>query len=437
MKYFLAALFVIVSPLVAAQENVLSFNPESGFYTDSVEVIINSAVSGEIYYTLDGSIPDSSDQKYNSAIVLNKTRVLRAILYSDELPDSVVHTSTYFINEETTLPVVSISTNPENFFSNETGIYVEGTNGITGYCSNSPRNWNQDWERPVYLSYFGEDKENKFNINAGVKIGGGCTRLYDEKSLDIYFRSQYGESKLRYHLFEDKDIDTFNRLSLRSGGQDWYRAIIRNSALQTITRNSMDLGFQSYKMVIVFLNGEYWGIHILREKQNEDFLESNYGFDADSIDILKLNQEIKEGSADHYKNMIDFIKNNDLSVKENYEWVGTQMDIDQYIDYQIAEIFFANGDWPGGNIIYWKPQKPDAKWRWLMYDLDMGFGSHSYGEYDTNSLELASSETEVYYANPTWSTFLFRNLLKNEEFRNEFMQRYNIHMVSTFDKDRM
>ena len=108
MKYFLAVLFVIVSPLVAAQENVLSLSPESGFYTDSVKVIINSAVSGKIYYTLDGSMPDSSDQKYNSAIVLNKTRVLRIILYSDELPDSVVHTSTYFINEETTLPVANI-----------------------------------------------------------------------------------------------------------------------------------------------------------------------------------------------------------------------------------------------------------------------------------------------------------------------------------------
>ena len=71
-----------------------------------------------------------------------------------------------------------------------------------------------------------------FSIPLGVKIGGGCTRLYDQKSLDIYFRSDYGLPRLNYPLFSDKPITEFNRLSLRNGGQDWYRAMIRNTFLK-------------------------------------------------------------------------------------------------------------------------------------------------------------------------------------------------------------
>ncbi len=436
ISFFVFALHLILPLQTSAQE--LFLEPKSGFYQDSLEIKRGNIVdSVKIYYTLDGSVPDTSSLVLPDSITITETSVLRAVMYSEGFEDTVEAFRSYFVNEATELPVLSITSDPDGFFSDERGIYVEGTNGISGYCRSTPKNWNQDWERPVRFEFFEKDRNQGFSIDAGVKIGGGCTRLYPQKSLDIFFRSEYGASKLNYQLFEDKPITEFDRLALRNGGQDWHRAMIRNAAIQSMVRDRMDLGYQAFKPVVVFLNGEYWGIHILREKQNEDFIESNYGYDENELDILTQNAKVKEGSADHYNAMIDFITANDLSIEENYRWVEQQMEIDQYIDYQITQIYTANGDWPGGNIIFWRPQIEGGKWKWVLYDSDMAMNSHSRGQVDDNSLYLATSTNSDYYANPPWATLLFRSLLTNEEFKNKFIQRYSAHMWTTFKPSRM
>lgn len=413
-------------------------NANSGFYSDSITISVQTFPDTlKAYYTLDGSIPDTDDLTLEDSVTIYETSVFRVATFSPDLLDTSLVSKTYFIDETTELPVLSVTSDPDNLFSDERGIYVEGTNGTTGYCRTSPRNWNQDWERPASLEFFEKDRSEGFAIDAGIKIGGGCTRIYDQKSLDIYFRSDYGFSKLNYQVFEDKPITEFDRLALRSGGQDWYRAIVRNAATQSMVRGRMDLGYQAFKPVTVFINGEYWGIHMLREKQNEDFLESNYGFDENEIDILTGSANVKEGSSDHYDAMIDFIGDNDLSVSGNYDWVSDQMDIDQFIDYQIAQIYWANGDWPANNIIFWRPQIPGGKWRWLLYDVDMSMGSHSRGVYDTNMLQKLTTTSGTPYESPSWATFLFRNLLKNQDFRNKFVQRYSMHIHTTFEASRM
>ncbi|MFA5670348.1 MAG: CotH kinase family protein [Balneolaceae bacterium] len=415
-----------------------SISPESGFYSNQVQAdLLDVPTSYSAYYTLDGSVPNTSSPVFANPIALTKTTALSVALFSPDLSDTVYLFRNYLINEPTELPVLTITSDPEGWFSPETGIYVDGVNGIPGYCRDTPKNWNQEWERPAHLEFFEQNRAEGFAINAGIQIGGGCTRIYDQKPLGIYFRKQYGESRLNYHLFKDKNINSFNRLALRNGGQDWHRAMIRNESIQAIVRDHMDVAYQAFKPVVVFLNGDYWGIHILIEKKNEDFIESNYGFNADSLDILKNRNTVKEGSADHYNAMIDFMENNDLSVEANYQWVADQMDISQFIDYQIAEIFFANGDWPSGNIIFWRPQRPDGKWRWLMYDMDMSMGSHGNGVYDSNNLEFVTSPVKTNSTNDPWATLVLRKLLENTEFRNTFIQRYNVHMQTTFDKAKM
>lgn len=433
---FLLSLF-FATQVHAQVQNGISVT-ESGFYSDSVVVQIDGAPeTASVFYTLNGESPDTSDTLFQDSLTIHHTSVLRVMILGENNADTSLFFRSYFIDEPTELPILSITTNPADFFSDSAGIYVEGTNGISGYCSSSPRNWNQDWERPVHLAFFEKNKTPGFSVNAGVKIGGGCTRLYDQKSLDIYFRGDYGLKKLNYPLFEDKPFTEFDRLALRSGGQDWYRAMIRNASIQAMVKDRMDLGYQAFKPVAVFINGEYWGIHILREKQNEDFIESNYGYDENELDILTGNANVKEGSDIHYQALIDFIQNNDLAVQENYDWVSQQMDIDQYIDYVFTEIYMANGDWPANNIRFWRPQSPDGKWRWIMYDMDMTMNSHTYGQYDSNSLELVGTTNTIYYANPEWSTLLFRSLLTNETFRNKFIQRYSIQIQASFAPARL
>ncbi|KAA3618714.1 MAG: T9SS C-terminal target domain-containing protein [Calditrichaeota bacterium] len=419
---------IVVEPVVLLK---------SGFYEgiQQLEITVN-APRTFIRYTTDGSIPGDSSAIYSSPLTIAQTTVIRAQAFRQGYIPSAVVTSSIFIDESVSLPVFSVVTDPENLWDDQTGIYVEGENGVAGYCSSDPKNWNQDWERPVHLSFFEKDRVTGFELDAGMKIGGGCTRKYPLKSLAIYARSEYGASKIEYPLFADKNITSFNNLVLRNGGQDFYRTIFRDGLMQTLVKNKMNIDWQAYRPVVVFLNGEYWGIHGLREKHNEHFFAQNYGLDADKIDLLVGNASVKTGSADDYKSLISFVNNNDMNVPQNYAFVKTQMEVDEYINYQISEIFYANVDWPANNIKFWRPQSAGSKWRWLLFDTDLGFGAHPQGQYFSNTLNLVTSGVQTYYANPTWSTLLFRKLLTNDEFRAEFIQRFAAHMVTTFESGR-
>ena len=414
------------------------FSLNAGFYSGTQYLTLTHADPlVKIYYTTNGSEPDEFSTQYTSPIVITKNAIVRAASFKNDSYASKIITCSYFINENITLPVVSLATDSANFFDNKIGIYVEGTNGVSGYCVSEKRNWNQDWERPVHMELFEKDKALGFSLDLGVKIGGGCTRKYDQKSLAIYARSVYGESKINYKIFPDKPIDKFNNINLRNSGQDWYRTLLRDGLTQSIVKDKMDIDWEAYKPAVLFLDGGYMGIYGIREKHNEHYLAENHDVNADSVDLLVNKMEVKNGSAQNYSALINYIGKNDLALPKNYEYVKNQVDIDEYINYQILEIFFANIDWPGGNIKYWRPQRPGGKWRWIMFDMDLGFGAHNLGQYNSNSLAYATSETQDYYANPTWSTLLFRNLLKNEEFKNKFIQRFAYHMNTTFEVKRV
>ncbi|MGE5365363.1 MAG: CotH kinase family protein [Bacteroidota bacterium] len=414
------------------------FSLNSGFYSGRQTLTLSTDnTAGFVRYTLDGSVPSVSSPVYTKPIVLDSTTVVRAqACRTDQLGGNIV-TRTFFINESSTLPVVSLVSDPKNLWDDMTGIYVEGKNGIEGYCSTTPKNWNQDWERPVSIEYYDENKQLGFQLNAGMKIGGECTRKYPQKPLAIYARSIYGSGKINYRLFASKNIESLNNIVFSNAGQDWYRAMFRDCLVQNIIQGQMDIDYLAYKPSVVFINGEYWGIHHIREKHNEHYIEANYGIDPDKIDILSNNQEVNEGSGEHYKRMMDFVSASDLTLPANYDSVKKQMDIDEYINYMVTEIFFSNADWPGGNTKYWREQGEGNKWRWIIYDTDLGFGAHPMSQYNTNTLTNVLSPTSTYYANPSWSTLLFRKLMTNTDFKNQFAQRFIASVQTVFKAERM
>jgi hypothetical protein len=413
------------------------FSLESGFYK-SVQTLdlIPGDPADTLFYTTDGSEPTPGSSRYTMPMAIDTTVVIRARSFRKGYLPGAIITRSYFIDFETTLPLVSIATNPANLWDDEIGIYVVGTNGIVGHCSTEPRNWNQEWERPMNMQLFEADGSPVFQIDGGMRIGGGCTRKYPQKSLAIYTRSEYGAATINYRVFPDKPIDSYNNLMLRNSGQDWWRAIMRDGYLHSLIKDRTSIDWIAYKPAILFLNGEYWGLNAIREKHNEHYLESNYGIDPDRVDILTGNATVANGTAENYEAMISFIETHPLSNDENYAWVSTQMDMNEYIDYIIAEIYFANVDWPANNIKFWRQQGTNHKWRWIMFDTDLTFGAHGSGQYDSNTLNLVTSEVQTYYANPPWSTFLLRKLLENEQFKNEFIQRCASHMNTTFTPSR-
>jgi len=404
---------------------VPQFSLPGGFYQGSQTVELSAVSPGAVIrYTLDGSIPGPGSTLYSAPLNVSSTTVIRARSFETGYLPSPVMVQTYFIDQDFTLPVISIATEPANLWDDEIGIYVEGTNGIPGNGSDTPKNWNRDWERPINLEFYESDGNPGFNMQAGVKIFGGFTRKKPQKSLAIYARDRYGSDTVDYQLFADKSIDEFKTFLLRSSGNG-QKTMFRDAMMHTLVKH-LDIDLQAYRPAIVFLNGDYWGIHNIREKLNEHYLDSNHDVDPNNVDLLEKYGKVHAGDADHYEALLDFVETNDMTLPQNYEYIRTQMEVDEYLTYQIAELYYANTDWPDNNIKFWRPKTATGRWRWLLYDTDFGF---QMAKIDRDKIPVETDDEEA--------TILLRNLLENPDFQNDFIQRFASHINITFQPDRV
>ena len=409
------------------------FSQEGGFYPGPVLVtLMTSSPTATIRYTTNGTWPDKGSEVYDAPITISENTVLRARAFEDGFLPGLVSTVTYFVDEKPTLPVISLSTDPSYFFNSRYGIYVVGTNGVAGNCVDSAVNFNQPWERAVNMEYFLPEGQCKVNQVVGVKIAGRCSRTRTIKSLGIYSREKYGKVGIEgVQFFNSKTLDSPKDLLLRNSGTECYSTYLRDGFMQTLVMDRMDLDFQAYQPVTVYINGRYWGIHNLREKMNEHYVESNYGIDPQSIDLLEYNtisdyDMIIQGDSSLYNQFLLYIKHHDLRIPENYEYVKSQMDVNEFMNILIANIYFENEDWPNNNNKFWRQRIPEGKWRWYMFDLDFGFG---YWPRSGNTVEWVfgrAPDSEIAF-----------NLKSNAEFRNEFIQRMASHLNTTFLTERV
>lgn len=410
------------------------FSVPGGIYPNKKILYLSVNLEGaSIHYTDDCTEPTTQSPVYTSPILIGETKVIRARVYKNGYIPSHMVTQTYCINEISPLPVISLTTCPINLWDENYGIYAMGPNAEPEVPYLGANFW-QDWERPIHFEFFGADGRCLYSADGGVRIFGGWSRASPQKSLALFARREYGPEEFSYPFFPDKPIQTFQSLLLRNSGNDWGVSMFRDPLMHTLVK-STSLVIQAYRPVVVYLNGEYWGIHNLREKLNEHYIASNYGFDPDNLDILEFYQGVIQGDSDHYVQMINFIIFNDMANPEYYEMVKTDMDVDNFIDYQVAEIYFANTDWPGSNIKFFRPRTEDGLWRWLLFDTDAGFSFYDDFAYMHNTLEFATAPDGPPFPNPPWSTLLIRNLLVNEEFRNSFINRFADYVNTIFHED--
>ena len=175
----------------------------------------------------------------------------------------------------------------------------------------------------------------------------------------------------------------------------------------------------------------YWGILNIREKVSEHFLAQHHNTNPDDIDILENFAEIVHGDNLDYLALYSFIANNNLAIPINYEYVKNKMEVDNFIRYFVSQIYFANIDWPGNNIKYWRNGN-NGKWRWIMFGMDKGFGLYETDMHMHNTLEFATAPDEI-WPNPPWSTLFLRKLLENPSFKNEFISCFADYSNSIFD----
>ncbi|MFY0601550.1 MAG: CotH kinase family protein [Cyclobacteriaceae bacterium] len=409
----------------------VAYSVAGGLYGGALELELSTSDAEDlIYYTQDGSSPDEGSILYDGSIAIESTMVIRAIATSPTSLKGKVSSQTYIVGaSHGALPIVSISTDSDNLWDWETGIYELGPNAQNNIPHFGANFWN-DWEIPASVQLIESDGSG-FSMNAGVKIFGGWSRANAQKSLAIHFRKSY-DGSLKYNLFPDQDIDEYHAMVLRNSGNDWNRSMFRDGLMNTLVDESIDK--QAFRPSVVYLNGEYWGILNIREKVNEDFLASHRDEKANEISILEQEGTVVEGNSDHFTTLRNYIQSNDLSLASNYEYVQTQMDVQNFIKYQVVNIFVDNTDWPGNNIKFWKADHEESKWKWITYDKDFGFNLFA-GRNNNNTLAFALNPNGPNWPNPPWSTLLLRELMENEFFKEDFVTFFSDELNSTYQAD--
>ena len=461
-----------------------SFDLEPGLYTQEMTLHISHEEDLTVRYTLDGSLPTANSPLAGTSMQLSdrgdeeniysmiptnpasrfplgdygetdaetrgwlppydkvqKCFTVRACSFEGETRGDC--TSGSFLIDQNApllynLPVMSIIADPEDLFSDSRGIIVFGNHPQGNYKQRGSA-----WERPIYLEYF-VDGERVISQGASVRVHGGGSRHSAQKNLRIYADGDHGPRYFNFPFFESTDLDYFQRLLVKGGGQrpDCFP---RDQIATSIVKH-LDISVQKHQSIILFLNGEYWGIHGLKERYDEYYVGHNYYMDPSDVVILELTGQVDEGNdADslHYQELIAMVSQGEVT-PGIYKEVKQQMDTDNYIDYQISEIFLGNGDWPNGNVRYWRkrteglvsdaPYGHDGRYRWMFYDLDNAFGGSCNDVFPFfRTLDHATSTSPELEK----STRLLRALLTNEEFKNDFINRFADLLNTIFRAERV
>jgi hypothetical protein len=408
-----------------------------------------SAISSTYHF-----IPD-----YLPTSPIFKGTVVRAKLVKSGALSSTTATNTYFVtplgSNRFSLPVVSLSITEKKLFDYTEGIYVAGVDfdnwrtanpTLEHYGIEDLGNFYRrgiENERVANMAYFVGGSQ-VINQDVGLRLHGGSSREWQNKSFNVYSRADYGDETMDYPFFPGQPTD-FERLVLRNSGADFFETLFRDPLNEQLMKN-LHVLTKGYQPTVTFINGEYWGILSFIDKFDDKYFSRVFDIPSGEIDILESENTVEEGDNVDYLNMLNYIATHPLSVQANYDYIATRLDPENFGDYFISNIFFDNIDWPGNNIVYWRkktagfvanaPYGHDGRWRWLAHDMDATFGTNSE-LLNHNSLAAATATNGPVWPNPAWSTFLLRNMLANANFKNDFINRFADLMNTSFLSTRV
>lgn len=460
----------------------VSFSVPSGFYDEEFSLEMTAGEGADIYYTIDGSIPNNKSAKYDGVIEISdasanenvysartdtsvgyqmndsgtgtiasyvvpdfkvdKCTVIRAVAQYSDGSYSEVNTATYFVqshewNSTKKVNVLSIVTDPDNLFDYDTGIYVLGKKydddpGNLPYWwwkNGNFRNKGIEWERKATLQFFDSNGDVQLIQDSGIRIHGGGTRGFAQKSFNLYARKEYdGNKKFQYNFFGNDYYPS--KLTLSQGGDD----VVCKSADYIVNVLSQDeTNFSTMDMIpyALFLDGEYWGVYYLTEKYDDKYIEYHYDVDKDNVIMVKKG-EIEEGEDTDislWNDMKTYISNTDMSVEKNYQKASDMIDINSFIDYYATEMYIGRyNDWPESNYAAWRVKNVeqskygDGKWRWMLFDVNSGEMDNA----QQDSISYVVSKDPV-----------FASLLKNEDFQRKLVNKLMDIGNETYDNEKI
>lgn len=423
----------------------------STIFKNSLSVKVTIPDGARLMYTTDGSLPaapksgtdykgtEATKESKDGRFTFNNTTNLTLRLFKNGFLPSVPVTRSYIkTSSNYTLPIISIVGDKKYFTDPKIGIDCDGdgTNGkVASYTGGSPRNYAQEWDRPVNFSYISSDGEMLFNQDANIKISGGYTRTQQYRSFKLKASKVFdGQNRYDYSFFPQKPYNRHKTLLIRNGGNDIWRHNARfiDPALETIIqRSGIDVDVQSYVPVIEYVNGKLRGVFNMREPNNDDYAYANWGYDDEEIDAFE-NLTIKNGDDEAIKRIFELGKK--INNEGAYEELQTLLDIDEFTNYMAVTFFLYNDDWPDNNMKAYRSRN-DGRYRFISFDLDYAFkGCWSDSENNpfTNFARFKNdSAPRTSYNKDIVNLFL--NLLNNTDYRQKFITTFCLMGGSVFE----
>ena len=431
----------------------LSFNYESGFYNNELNVTIRKnielPINSKIYYTLNGDDPKITDTLYEGNIKLEldetQTKVvpLKARLYyNDECSD--IYQRTYVIDKNIEnrfdINVISITSDSYNLYDYYNGILVEGYSfdtakeknpNVTKYQAGNYRNRTDEWLRDCHVNVFEKNGESLIDDNFKFGISGAYSSGLDVKSFKIISKD---EDKIIFTYNEELSklsiINEYNSLKFRAGGTDGTESNIRESVFSKLAEMSNFDGYFNSKRAILFLNGKFYGIFNIEQNYSNSFLGRRFYLNnSDNIVKLKGNLDLNLEKIGIFNNKED-INNEEIRNK-----LEEKIDIDDYLLYMAIELIANNEDWPYTNSEIWyydntkgkeQSEYSDGKVRCLLYDMDMAYYSKNLFDENYNKLKNVISE----------NTF-FSYLMNSKYYRDKFITLINDLLNTSFKDENL
>lgn len=469
MKKLLLILPLLLVPFFGTSQPIekACFSVPGGFYEESPVLEISPFYSQHhIRFTTNGNRPTAQSRLYTEPLLLDESLYSTSDIYTIQVapekdmyyPDSVAHcvviraavfdaeehcisevtTNSYFIQSlgcnTHGLPVFSLCADSLDLFGYYKGILVPGA-----WFSPNLVDWTGnyfckglEWEKPCNVEFYEQDNTGVNQI-AGLRTHGGASRRFQQKGLKVFAKEEYGKKRFEHVFFpENAPLDSYKHLCLKPFRcSNWMTTGIQDQFAQQVSRTLNMDGLASRQMVL-YLNGEYWGIYALEESPDERYLEDHFDVDLNESNIIKQWYMLEHGDDTPWNELFQWVEEADLSLEENYHHLCEQIDVDNFIDYQIFELYSGNVDWPKNNVRCW--QHTHGKWRWIFYDGDGCF----FRDWDVFANATDTSSVTI-GNNPSafQATLFFRKLIDNQTFKTHFTARFHQLLAHSLHYDQI
>ena len=459
-RWVVIVLAVLLPQMLLAQGDLVTFSKNGGFYEEPFALSLQCEGNYQIRYTTNGSTPTAQSRLYEGSLLLDEHLYSQSDIYTiqttiDELfyePESVRHcitlraaafddggnrvgpvtTQSYFIRslgcDTHGLAVMALAADSLALFDYDTGILVPGANfnPEDSYWTGNYYESGREWERLVNVEFYEFSDNSGINQQAGLRTHGGTARRGLQKGMKLYARDEYGAKRFKHRFFEEIANDDFKHLVVKPFVDQWYVTGIQDDITNRMARE-LNMESLASRPMVLFLNGEYWGIYYLREKPDSHYLEDHFDhLDTEFNVIGNWYGVVEDGDNTNFIAIMQWLENADLTENEDYERFCSMVDVDCFIDYYCLEMFIANNDWPANNMRCY--QWRDGKWRWIFFDGDDALRDLDFDVFDNATSTLGSG-----WPTDARSTLLFRKLLEKDEFSKCFYDRFSELMASQFN----